>query len=186
MGKLKVVTVHAGHNPSGKIACGASDYIDESTEARYITKKVVALLKKGGIKATNCTVSDGVSQKSVLTKICNKCEAVSNVDLNVSIHFNALTHSKADGKTKGVEVHLTSQAGCKGPVAKKICSGIAGLGFVNRGLKINKGLYFLNHTSKPSILVEVCFVDDEDDAKLYKKKKDEIAAIIADAILTYK
>lgn len=186
MAKLKVVTVHAGHNPAGKVACGASDYIDESTEARYITKKVVSLLKKGGIKATNCTVSNGTSQKDVLVKICRKCEAVDNVDLNVSIHFNALTHSKVDGKTKGVEVHLTSEAGCKGPVAKSICSKIKALGFANRGLKINKDLYFLNHTSKPSILVEVCFVDDQDDACLYKKKKDEIAAAIANAIINYK
>ena len=30
MSKIKAVTVHGGHNPQGKIACGASDYIDES------------------------------------------------------------------------------------------------------------------------------------------------------------
>ena len=46
MSKIKAVTIHAGHNPKGKIACGASDYIDESTEARIIVKKVKALLKK--------------------------------------------------------------------------------------------------------------------------------------------
>ena len=46
MSKINVVTVHGGHNPQGKIACGASDYIDESKEDRIITKKVVALLKK--------------------------------------------------------------------------------------------------------------------------------------------
>jgi N-acetylmuramoyl-L-alanine amidase len=186
MSKLKTVTVHAGHNPSGKVACGASDYIDESTEARYITKKVIALLKKSGIKAKNCTVSNGTSQKDVLVKIRDKCEAVKNVDLNVSIHFNAAFHSKSDNKTKGVEVYLTSEAGCKGPVAKKICSNIKALGFANRGVKIRKDLYFLNKTTKPAILVEVCFVDDEDDVKLYKKTKNQIAAAIADAIISYK
>lgn len=40
MAKIKAVTVHGGHNPHGKIACGASDYIDESREDRIITKKV--------------------------------------------------------------------------------------------------------------------------------------------------
>lgn len=39
MAKIKAVTVHGGHNPQGKIACGASDYIDESREDRIITKK---------------------------------------------------------------------------------------------------------------------------------------------------
>ena len=46
MSKIKAVTVHGGHNPAGKIACGASDYIDESKEDRIITKKVIRLLKK--------------------------------------------------------------------------------------------------------------------------------------------
>ena len=45
MAKIKAVTVHGGHNPQGKIACGASDYIDESREDRIITKKVIRLLK---------------------------------------------------------------------------------------------------------------------------------------------
>ena len=36
MPKITKVTVHAGHNKNGKIACGASDYIDESKEARII------------------------------------------------------------------------------------------------------------------------------------------------------
>ena len=51
MKKIKKVTVHAGHNPSGKIACGASDLLDESTEARYITRKVIKLLKKKGLSS---------------------------------------------------------------------------------------------------------------------------------------
>ena len=49
MSKIKAVTVHGGHNPQGKIACGASDYIDESREDRIITKKVIRLLKKNGM-----------------------------------------------------------------------------------------------------------------------------------------
>ena len=53
MSKIKAVTIHAGHNPRGKIACGASDYIDESTEARLIVKKVKALLKKNEIGRAN-------------------------------------------------------------------------------------------------------------------------------------
>ena len=61
MKKIRKVTVHAGHNPSGKIACGASDLLDESTEARYITKKVIKLLKKNDIKAVNCTINNGTN-----------------------------------------------------------------------------------------------------------------------------
>lgn len=184
MGKITSVTVHAGHNKQGKIACGASDYIDESKEARIICRKVVKLLKKHGIKAYNCTVNNGTSQGDVLKKICRKCNS-KNRQLDISIHFNASAHSVADGKTKGVEVWCIKNGGMRGAVAKAVCSRIAKIGFVNRGVKTTSGLYFLNNTSMPAILIEVCFVDDQDDAKLYKKNKDAVAQAIVKAVLNY-
>lgn len=185
MEKIKKVTVHAGHNPAGKIACGASDWIDESTEARIITKKVVSLLKKEGIEAVNCTVDNGLNQTDVLKKICAKCNAQKDVDLNISIHFNAAVHQKKDGKTTGVEVLLTKDASDKGDVAGRVCNQISKIGFRNRGVKVNTGLYFLNHTIAPAILIEVCFVTDQDDAELYKANKDKIAKAIVKAIITH-
>ena len=59
---MAVYNIHGGHNPAGKIACGASDLLDESREDRKICKEVVRLLKKKGHKAYNCTVSNGTSQ----------------------------------------------------------------------------------------------------------------------------
>ena len=59
------------------------------------------------------------------------------------------------------------------------------LGFKNRGIKINQGLYFLKHTNKPSLLIEVCFVDDKDDVKLYNSDKDAIAEAIVKAVLNH-
>ena len=44
---------------------------------------------------------------------------------------------------------------------------MSALGFTNRGVKESKSLYFLKKTKSPAILIEVCFVDDEDDYKLY-------------------
>ena len=55
---MAVYNIHGGHNPAGKIACGASDLLDESREDRKICKEVVKLLKKKGHKAYNCTVSN--------------------------------------------------------------------------------------------------------------------------------
>ena len=74
-----IICVSAGHNPKGKIACGASDYLDESTEARWMTKEVIKLLKKAGIKTKNCTCNNGKNQKDVLEKICKKSNAQSAV-----------------------------------------------------------------------------------------------------------
>lgn len=185
MSKIKSVTVHGGHNPRGKIACGASDYIDESREDRIITKKVVSLLKKNGIKAYNCTVNNGTSQKDVLKKICEKCNSKTR-NLDISIHFNSASHQeKMDGKTTGTEVWVKSIAGIRGDIATRICMKLAKIGFRNRGVKMTNNLYALNHTTMPALLIEVCFVSDPDDAKLYKANKDKVANAIVQAILDY-
>ena len=184
MTKITKVTVHAGHNKPGKIACGASDYLDESTEARIICRKVIRLLKKHRITAYNCTVNNGTCQYDVLKKICKKCNAKER-QLDISIHFNACSHSKADGRTKGVEVLCRTTDGVRGDVARLICSQIGMIGFANRGVKTESDLYFLNRTNRPAILVEVCFVDDQDDARLYKQNKDAVAQAIVKAVLNY-
>lgn len=185
MSKIKAVTVHGGHNPRGKIACGASDYIDESKEDRIITKKVIALLKKNGIKAYNCTVNNGTSQTDVLRKICAKCNSKVR-DIDISIHFNASSHQKlSDKKTLGTEVWVRSTEGVRGNLAKRICNQISKVGFTNRGVKTTSNLWVLNQTNRPALLIEVCFVTDPDDAALYLKHKDDIAKGIVQAILNY-
>ncbi|MCX4327685.1 MAG: N-acetylmuramoyl-L-alanine amidase [Lachnospiraceae bacterium] len=186
MKKIRKVTVHAGHNPSGKIACGASDLLDESTQARYVAKKVIKLLRKNGIKAVNCTVNNGINQSDVLRKICVKCNDVTDADLHISIHFNSgRSDRKGDGRTGGTEVLLTENVADKGDIAKRICNQMAKLGFTNRGVKINKNLYFLNHTKAPAILAEVCFVDDKDDYMLYTSDRDAVAEAIVRAVVKH-
>lgn len=186
MKKIRKVTVHGGHNPSGKIACGASDFLDESTEARYITRKVIKLLRKNGIKAVNCTVNNGTNQGDVLRKICAKCNAVADADLHISIHLNSGRNDRTgDGKTGGTEVLLTENVSDKGDIAKRICNQMEKLGFTNRGVKVTSNLYFLNHTKAPAILIEVCFVDDSDDYMLYTSDRDAVAKAIVRAVVKH-
>ena len=186
MKMIKKVTVHAGHNPSGKIACGASDLLDESTEARWVAKKVIKLLRKNGIKAVNCTVNNGTSQSDILHKICAKCNAVADAGLHISIHLNSGSNDKnGDGRTAGTEVLLTRNVDDKGEIAKRICNQMAKLGFTNRGVKTRTDLYFLNHTKAPALLVEVCFVDDKDDYMLYKADRMDVARAVAQAVINH-
>ena len=186
MKMIKKVTVHAGHNPSGKIACGASDLLDESTEARWVAKKVIKLLRKNGIKAVNCTVNNGTSQSDILHKICAKCNAVADAGLHISIHLNSGRNDKnGDGRTGGTEVLLTRDVDDKGEIAKRICNQMAKLGFTNRGVKTRTDLYFLNHTKAPALLVEVCFVDDKDDYMLYSADRTDVAHAIARAVINH-
>lgn len=175
---IKRITLHAGHNPSGRIACGASDYLDESTEARLLVKKIKAIKGKG--KIVGCTVNNGTSQSDVLRKIVAKCNAASR-ELDVSIHFNACRHETKDGKVKGCEICVYNLNGPAVPIAKKILKRMETLGFTNRGVVERKNLAVLK-TNKPAMLIEVCFVDDYDDAALYKKKKNQVAKAIYDSI----
>lgn len=169
-GKMRI-NVHAGHNPDGKVACGAVGLIKESTEARLVKDKVIAKLKTLGHSVYDCTVDNGKNQSDVLKKIIAKTDEHS-VDLDVSIHFNAGASDKAgNGSTTGTEVLVYSKTSDSYTYAKNICNEIASLGFKNRGVKTNTGLYVLKHTIAPALLIECCFVDDADDVALYDAEK---------------
>ena len=175
------INVHAGHNPDGKVACGACGIIKESTEARKVAKEVIRILREKGHTVYNCTVDNGTSQSDVLKKIVTKCN-LHKVDLDVSIHFNAgASDKKGNGKATGTEVLIYSAKSKAKPYAEKVAKSISELGFKNRGVKVRDNLYFLHRTNSPAMLIECCFVDDKDDVKLYNYKK--MAAAIVKGII---
>ena len=80
---------------------------------------------------------------------------------------------------------MRDTSGIKGDLSKRICNQLSKVGFKNRGVKTTSGLWVLNKTVKPALLIEVCFVSDPDDAKLYKANRDKVAKAIVQAILNY-
>lgn len=167
------INIHAGHNPDGKVACGAIGLIKESTEARNVKNKVIALLKSQGHTVYDCTVDNGTSQNDVLKKIVSKCNA-HTVDLDVSIHFNSGANDRnGNGKTTGTEIFIYNSNSKAKPYAQRIIRNIASLGFklrddaIKDDVKNSSYLYVLKNTKSPATLIEVCFVDDADDVKLY-------------------
>lgn len=171
------INVHAGHNPAGKVACGAVGIINESTENRRVKDEVISLLRQLGHTVYDCTVDNGTGQRDVLKKIVAKCNA-HTVDLDVSIHFNSgASDQKGNGRTTGTEVYVYSTSGKAEPYAEKVCKAIAELGFRNRGVKLSTSLYVLKNTKAPAMLIECCFVDDKDDVQIYNYK-DMASAIV--------
>lgn len=172
-----VINVHAGHNPDGKVACGAVGIIRESSEARRVKHEVISQLKQLGHIVYDCTCENGTSQADVLTKIVTACN-LHSADLDVSIHFNAgAGDTDGNEKTTGVEAYIYNMTSKAKKYAEKICNAIAELGFRNRGVKNSTSLYFLRKTKAPALLIECCFVDDKDDVELYDYKS------MADAIV---
>ena len=163
------IGINCGHTLSGTIGGGAVGYLNESNETRAVGNKLIALLKAGGHTVVNCTNDKAGSVNANLQAICNLANAQS-LDLFVSIHFNA-------GGGQGTEVY--TYGGERYKEAVNVCNGLNALGFKNRGVKDGSGLYVIKHTKAKAMLIEVCFVDTQSDANLYKKLG---ANVIANAI----
>lgn len=177
---MSTYNVHGGHS---KIVPGASSYLNEVTEDRKVAAGVIKLLKAQGHTVYNCTDDVGKTQSANLANIVAKCNKHAAA-LDISIHFNAAKKDPGDGKTKGAEVFVYSTSSKAKAAAKRVCKKLAALGFTNRGVKVSTGLYVLKNTKSPAMLVEVCFVDDKDDANLYSKVGvDAICKAIAEGIL---
>lgn len=165
------INIHAGHNADGRVACGAIGFIRESTEARRVKDAVIGMLRQLGHTVYDCTVDYASGVNDNLNQIVEKCNA-SDVDLDVSIHFNSGARDSAgNGKTTGTEVYVYNSSSKARPYAEKVCQSIATLGFRNRGVKYSTGFRVLRKTKSPAMLVECCFVDDRDDVQLYDCQK---------------
>lgn len=97
-------------------------------------------------------------------------------DYVLEVHLNAVKIDAGDGETKGTEIYVT-QAEKSATVEEKIVKYISTLGLKNRGVK-RKNYDLINHIKKQGVsaaLLEVCFIDDADDMKIYKEHKGAIA-----------
>ena len=166
---MGVYNVHGGHN---RIVPGAKGLLDETTEDRKVTARVISALRAAGHTVYDCTDDSGRTQGQNLANIVAKCNA-HPVDLNISNHLNA-------GGGTGVEVWCYNEK--TKDIADAICANVsAALGIPNRGVKYSKNLYVLRKTAGSAILVECCFVDNQNDASHWNADKcgDAIASAIA-------
>jgi hypothetical protein len=75
----------------------------------------------------------------------------------------------------GCEVLYVTQA----TLAAELSEAIAAVGFLNRGAKRRDDLFFLNQTEMPAVLLEICFVDSEADAAIYRAQFEQICENLA-------
>ena len=170
------VGINCGHTVSGP-GSGTNGLIAESEHTRRVGHVLMELLKERGIEAVDCTVDRAQSQKQYLMEVA----AVANnqeLDWFISIHFNAsIMHTG-----QGVEVFTYD--GRQYKEALCICSNLANLGFINRGIKKGNHLYVIRGTKAKAMLVEVCFCDNQEDVDTYGRAggEDAAAKAIADGI----
>lgn len=106
-------------------------------------------------------------------------------DYVLEVHFNALSASASDGKTKGVEIYVPTNEN-NTALEQSIVNAVSKCGFTNRGVKkynwavISKS----KHSGTKAALLEVCFIDDADDMQVYAQKFSQITTAIANAIIS--
>lgn len=171
-----IIGINCGHTIEGA-GSGAIGVFQESVHTRLVGNVLMKKLSDVGVRVINCTVDRATSQEDYLEKAVRIANQ-SRVELFVSIHFNASREHRA----QGVEVY--TYKGKKNADALAVCAHIAGLGFVDRGIKDGSSLYVIRKTSARAMLVEVCFCDNEKDGETYWQAgaAETVAGAIFDAL----
>lgn len=182
--RILIISGH-GAGDSGAVAKIGSKTYKEATETRTMAKKLRTQL----LKYKNVTVDLYPTNRNAFEDIkSGKLQVDFKMyDYIIELHFNACVRDLVgNGKTTGTEIYVTKVD----PTIKteeSIVKGIASVGLKNRGVKKSNFTVIYNAYQKCSVesaLLEICFIDDADDVKVYTKNKDKIATKIAQAIAT--
>ena len=172
------IGINCGHTISGP-GFGAVGIIEESENTRLVGYNLMDKLAAAGIGVIDCTIDEAESQAAYLAEAVQKANA-DNLDWFISIHFNA----SASHEGNGVEVY--TYEGRQYEDALAVCKNIAALGFKNRGVKAGTGLYVIRKTKAKSMLIEVCFCDNEYDVSVYGANGPEkVAQAIFDGLIDF-
>lgn len=168
---VKQFVISSGH---GDHVSGAIGILNEHNEAKKVVNRVYAILTTqyngSGYKYHETTAT---TQQKNLDNIVNYHNSKSR-SLDISVHFNS-----ASASATGSECLYYDAKSLSATMAKAMATA---LGITNRGAKEHKELYFLRNTSKPAILLEVCFVTSKKDAAAYHKNFEDLCQAIAKVI----
>lgn len=146
------IAIAGGHSANAR---GASGFIDEYDCDRAFVAQLIPAFESQGWYVTDCS-NDADSVSGELAEECRIANG-SGADLFIAVHFNA-------GGGTGTEVWHYPGSSAESYAESVSAELASALGLRNRGAKATTGLYVLNRTAMPAILIEVCFVDTEQDA----------------------
>lgn len=171
---MKRFVISSGH---GKIVGGAVGFINERAEAVKVVDHVYAILTNSyNGRGYRFHESTAQNQSQNLANIVNYHNSKDR-ELDVSVHFNS-----AAATATGTECLYYD---AKSLSAKMSAAMAKALDVRDRGPKERKELYFLRNTTKPAILLEVCFVSNKDDVAKYKANFERLCQVIAKTIADY-
>ena len=169
---MKILLI-AGH---GDGDCGA---IGNGYYEADLTREVATLLKAELDDCADVTIAD--TKKNWYKHIIKQKNSFNfkPYDYVLEIHFNSFTNKTANG----TEIYITRAEKSHG-VETNIVKGISNIGFTYRGVtrKNYDLIHYIKNQGVSSALLEVCFISNEKDMKLYQSKKGEVIKAIAKGI----
>ena len=170
--KILLISGHGASDP-GAIGCGYKE--------ADITREFTKLVKKQLEKYADVVIYN--QSKNAHTDLKNGCFAIGGFDYVLEIHFNAFRDSSANGS----EIYVTKQE--KGITVEQHIMRKLSKYFKLRdgdGVKrcnfdvIN---YIKNKCKTSCALLELCFITNKNDMKIYTKNKESIALDITIGIV---
>lgn len=155
------IGVNCGHTIGGA-GYGAVGLIKESEHARLVGRALMNKLCDVAVDVVDCTIDTAKTQAEYLAAVVALANR-QDLDWFISIHFNASTSHAG----RGSEVYTYD--GRQYPDALDVCKNLAAIGFKNRGVKSGSGLYVIRKTKAKSMLIEVCFCDNQADVNIFNK-----------------
>lgn len=180
-----IVCIDAGHGGSdvGAEGLDGSYEKDDNLELALLVEKN---LKKSGVKTIMTRTDDSTTDLSYRSKLANDADA----DLFVSLHRNSTASSK---KVKGVEIWIHSSGSDRSyAIADNILSALEDVGVSkNRGVRIgtidgsDSNYAVIRETEMTSLILEMGFMTNKEDQRLFDDNIEEYANAISNAIVDW-
>lgn len=178
---MRKIYLTAGHR--GGTTGANYNGIKEAEETIWLRNEIADMLKRKGVEVE--IDNDSASLSEVVAQINVGCK---KTDICVDLHFNAVGNPTANGTEVFKPFNFTDT---EMELAEDLLySTCMILGTKNRGVKregegTHSRLAMLSDVSCNSVLLEVCFISNREDANKYKEKRDELAIILAEQLLRH-
>jgi len=182
-----MIYLSAGHTGA---KTGANGLIDEGAETIRLRNDIASLLKKkvrtdGAI----CCDNDKDQLKKVIADVNRRCRGAKS--FAIELHFNSAGNAAARGAEAFVaDTHSARSEKLAKDLTKIVCAALGipdhsgKKGFRTESESQHKRLGFCHDVKCPSVILEVCFVKNPEDAAAYRQNYDLLVNNLAGYLLS--